>query len=280
VITSVVDCQVLSDHLDDAGWKIFDCRFDLADPPTGRAAYLASHIPGAVYVDLEADLSGPPVTDHGRHPLPAPAALTDLFSRLGICEGVQVVAYDDAGGLTAARLWWLLRYMGHTSAAVLDGGWRAWCEAGLPVSNSLVAPRPARFAGTPRRELLVTVGEVSHAPLLIDARAPARYQGEHEPIDPVAGHIPGARNHHCLLNLDARGRLRPPAELREAFTTLLDGCTALDAVMYCGSGVTACHNLLAMHHAGLGDARLYAGSWSEWCADPRRPVARAERVST
>lgn len=270
---TIIDCASLRRHLGDPAWAVVDCRYELGRPRAGELAYRQAHVPGARYAHLERDLSGPPLTDHGRHPLPSPAALTDLFGRLGVGPGVQVVVYDASGGTMAARLWWLLRYMAHAAAAVLDGGWPAWLEAGGPVEAGSVTPASSTFTGAPQPGWLVTVDQVAAAPLLVDARDPARYRGEHEPLDPVAGHIPGARNRYCGENLDERGRLRPPAALREAFAALLGGTPADAAVFYCGSGVTACHDLLALAHAGLGAARLYAGSWSEWCRDPARPVA-------
>jgi thiosulfate/3-mercaptopyruvate sulfurtransferase len=263
--TTLVTVDTLTAHLDDPGWIVVDCRFSLADPEAGRRAYHEAHIPGAVYAHLEEDLSGPPVTDHGRHPLPTPAALATLFGRLGIGPGRQVVAYDDAAGAIAARLWWMLRYLGHEPAAVLDGGWAAWQAAGLPVAAGVEQNDPAVFHAEPRREWLVLRSEVPDADRLIDSRAPERYRGEVEPYDPVAGHIPGAVNYHYQQNVDAAGRFLPPAVLRDQLGGALGASEPAAAVYYCGSGVTACHNLLAQAHAGLGMGRLYAGSWSEWC---------------
>jgi thiosulfate/3-mercaptopyruvate sulfurtransferase len=270
---TLIDVQTLAAHLDDPDWVVIDCRYDLTDPDRGRGAYCAGHIPGALYADLGRDLSGPPHTDRGRHPLPAPSALAATFSRLGIAAGVQVVAYDAAGGTIAARLWWLLRYLGHDRVAVLDGGLPAWQEAGLAIRAG-VESRPAReFHGEPRRDRLVTLDAVAGAAMLIDARDPVRYRGEQEPLDPVAGHIPGARNYFCKLNLAADGRFLPAGEIRMQLLEVLRGATPGSAVFYCGSGVTACHDLLALAHAGLGEGRLYAGSWSEWCRTPGNPVA-------
>lgn len=255
-------------------WTIVDCRYDLMDPAAGRRAWLQSHVPGAGYADLGKDLSGPPLTDHGRHPLPSPETMTRLFSGLGIGAGVQVVAYDDSDGAIAARLWWMLRYMGHDAVAVLDGGFAAWREAGLPEESGPVTPAPAVFAGEPKRDWLVTVDDVPGARCLVDARLPPRYRGDKEPLDPVAGHIPGARNHPYKDNVDDRGRFLPPARLAARFAESLAGAPPENAVFYCGSGVTACHLLLAAAHAGLPAGKLYAGSWSDWCRDPARPVAR------
>lgn len=273
---TVIDAATLAQHLEDPDWVIVDCRFDLGDTAAGRRSYTQAHIPGAVYAHLDDDLSGPPVTDHGRHPLPTPAALTALFGRLGIDERKQVVAYDSLNGGIAARLWWMLRYMGHAATAVLDGGWAAWEAAGLPVRGGVEGHAPALFTGHPRREWLVTVDEVATRPLLIDSRDPQRYRGELEPIDPQPGHIPGAINHFFQDNWGAEGRYLPPEEIRARLTAVLGEITPEAATFYCGSGVTACANLLAMAHAGLGNGRLYAGSWSEWSSDPQRPIATGD----
>lgn len=273
---TLIDAATLAQHLEDPDWVIVDCRFDLGDTAAGRRSYTQAHIPGAVYAHLDDDLSGPPVTDHGRHPLPTPAALTALFGRLGIDERKQVVAYDSLNGGIAARLWWMLRYMGHAATAVLDGGWAAWEAAGLPVRGGVEAHAPALFTGHPRREWLVTVDEVATRPLLIDSRDPQRYRGELEPIDPQPGHIPGAINHFFQDNWGAEGRYLPPEEIRARLTAVLGEITPEAATFYCGSGVTACANLLAMAHAGLGNGRLYAGSWSEWSSDPQRPIATGD----
>lgn len=256
--------------------RIVDCRFNLHDPTAGRRDYLEAHIPGAVYASLDADLSGVPVTDHGRHPLPAPDTLRQTFGRFGIAPDTQVVAYDDAGGMVAARLWWMLRYLGHDAVAVLDGGWPAWCAADLPRVAGEETAAATTFSGTARRERLVTLAELRPGPQLVDARDPRRYRGETEPLDPRAGHIPAARNHCFANNLDANGRFHNPAALRRAFTATLGTLPASTTVHYCGSGVSACHNVLAQVHAGLEEPRLYCGSWSEWCANPERPAAVGE----
>lgn len=270
---TLVDCPTLAEHLD-AGWAVIDCRFDLGRPAWGRKQYRAGHIPGAVYAHLDADLSGPPVTDRGRHPLPTAAALEETFSRLGIGETTQVVAYDQREGMIAARLWWLLRFAGHDAVAVLDGGWKAWLGGGWPAAGGEERRPPAVFRARLRGEWLVRLEQVGEAALLVDARTPERYRGEREPLDPVAGHIPGARNHPYQRNLDEHGRFLPRERLRERLEALLAPHGAAAAVHYCGSGVSACHNLLACAVAGLEPGRLYAGSWSEWCADPGRPMAR------
>lgn len=254
--------------------RIVDCRFDLADPAAGEAAWLAGHLPDAVYAHLDRDLSGPPDTDYGRHPLPSPARLAASFGRLGIRQGVQVVAYDAAGGsLAAARLWWLLRYLGHREVAVLDGGWQAWCAAGAPVAAGPVTIAPTVFEGHPRADRRIGLEALRPGLALLDARDPVRYRGEHEPIDPRAGHIPGARNHFWRENLGPDGRFLAPDVLHAAMQASLGTLPGVDTVHYCGSGVSACHNVLAQVHAGYPEPRLYCGSWSEWCRDPARPAA-------
>lgn len=254
--------------------RVIDCRFDLADPTAGEAAWRAAHLPGAVYAHLDRDLSGPPDTDHGRHPLPSPARLAEAFGRLGIRRGEQVVAYDAAGGsLAAARLWWLLRYVGHREVAVLDGGWQAWCAAGGPVESGPVTVTPTVFECLPRRDRRIGLEELHPGLRLLDARDPARFRGEHEPIDPRAGHIPGARNHCWRDNLGPDGCFLAPRQLHAALQASLGTLPDGETVHYCGSGVSACHNVLAQVHAGLPEPRLYCGSWSEWCRDPARPAA-------
>jgi thiosulfate/3-mercaptopyruvate sulfurtransferase len=215
------------------------------------------------------------VTDHGRHPLPTPEALIALFSRLGIDAKQQVVTYDHVGGAFAARLWWQLRYMGHEAVAVLDGGWAAWVASGQAVRAGVELPEALPFAGRPALHQRVLLAEVrAGVPLLVDARAPARYRGDEEPMDPRAGHIPGALNHFFRLNLDESGHFLAPAALREGLERSLGGRSLTeDPVFYCGSGVTACHNILAAVQAGMALPRLYAGSWSEWSRNPALPVA-------
>lgn len=273
MFTTLIESDQLAAQLNNPNWVIVDCRFDLADVTKGHQAYLKAHIPGAVYADLDHDMSGPPVTDAGRHPLPTPAAMTAVFERLGISTEKQVVIYDDRNGVYASRLWWMLRYMGHDGVAVLAGGWPAWQAAGLPEKSGEEVNETAVFIGSRRAEWLVQKAEVLDVPLLIDSRAPARYLGEMEPLDPIAGHIPGAANFFFQQNWDENGRYRTPENLKEQFETLLDNTNADDAVFYCGSGVSACVNLLALAHSGVGNGRLYVGSWSEWSNDPDTPKA-------
>ncbi len=260
---------------------IIDCRFDLMTPKAGRQSYLAGHIPGARYADLNEDLSGPVSPDSGRHPLPRPERFAATLARLGIVDGTQVVAYDAANGAFAARLWWMLRAWGHRRVAVLDGGYPAWIAAGgtmtageEPPARQEDAIRPPAMETWP---ILTTaaVAELRNDPhrLLIDARAPERYAGSVEPIDTVAGHVPNAANHPFALNLAADGRFLSAAELRSRWQSRLGDRTPAEVVMMCGSGVTACHNLLGLEIAGLPGAKLYAGSWSEWIRDPHLPVA-------
>ena len=275
---TLITPESLRGHVGRPGWAILDCRFDLLRPAWGPAVYLEGHIPGAIYAHLEKDLSAPQSGTNGRHPLPPDLTLAAVFSRWGIDRQTQVVAYDDNGGAYAARAWWCLRYLGHDAAAVLDGGLPAWTDAGLPLRGGEETRPPADFLTAPRPGLRIEAAEVAEKVgtsrlRLIDARAPERYRGDEEPIDPVAGHIPGAVNRPWQSNLDARGRFRPAAELRQAYLALLGDQPPENAAVYCGSGVTACHDLLALTHAGLDGARLYPGSWSEWCSNAARPVA-------
>lgn len=278
--TTLVDPETLQMHLDDPDWVIVDCRFSLNDPAYGRQAYLEAHIPGAVYAHLDADLSGPVVPGQtGRHPLPDPDQLAQKLGAWSIDARTQVVAYDDAGGAFAARLWWLLGWLGHEAVAVLDGGWPRWVQEGRPVRKGVERRTARTFKPQVRPEWVVTAEEVMQrlqdpAWRLLDARAPERYRGEQEPIDPVAGHIPGAVNAPFTENLTPAGTFRSPEVLRQRFMALLGNVPPERVICYCGSGVTAAHNLLALAHAGLPGARLYVGSWSEWITDPRRPVAR------
>ena len=274
--TTLISAQELTALTASAPVVLLDCSFDLAQTGAGAQAHAAGHLPGARYVHLDNDLSGAKTGRNGRHPLPSRDALAAAAGRWGIAPGVQVVAYDNQGGPYAARAWWLLRWLGHREVAVLDGGQAAWLAAGgvlttaadLPPAQPPYPALPAAMATVSADDLLARL----HTVCVLDARAGERYRGEVEPLDPVAGHIPGARLRFFKDNLQADGRFKPAAELRCAFAAVTAG--GGDVVHQCGSGVTACHNLLAMAHAGLGDARLYPGSWSEWCADPARPVAR------
>jgi thiosulfate/3-mercaptopyruvate sulfurtransferase len=273
MFTNLIPPERLLPHLSDPDWVIVDCRFDLADTGWGRRQYESSHLPGALYTHLDEDLSGPPVTDNGRHPLPTPAAIAALFGRLGIDERKQVVAYDASNGSYATRLWWMLHYMGHEAAAVLDGGWPCWQAAAWPVSDAPEQRAAAVFTGTPRSAWLVQMADIPGVPLLVDSRGPARYRGEIEPIDAKAGHIPGAVNYFYEENWGADGRYLPADQLQNKLQAILGDTPAHEAVFYCGSGVSACVNLLAMAQAGLGYGRLYVGSWSEWSRHPENPIA-------
>ncbi|TWT76819.1 3-mercaptopyruvate sulfurtransferase [Posidoniimonas polymericola] len=262
-----------------ADWVFVDCRFALADPEAGRNRYAQGHIPGAVYAHLDDDLSSPIAETSGRHPLPTPEELAAKLGNWGIGQGVQVVAYDDAGGAFAARLWWLLKWLGHELAAVLDGGYPAWQAASLPTSTEPARPAPAMFAAQPDNALWLDAAAVQKAvdsggAALLDARGAARYRGDEEPVDPVAGHVPGAINTPFAENLTADGAMRPAEELHARFAPIAAGTGEGGVVHMCGSGVTACHNALAMAAVGLPMGRLYAGSWSEWIRDPDRPVAK------
>lgn len=280
--STLVSCEELAAHLDEPEWRIFDCRHRLADTGYGEQAYAKGHLPGAFFLHMDRDLSGPMTGRNGRHPLPDPQLLARKLAAAGVGRETQVVVYDDDGGMYAARLWWLLRWLGHDRVALLDGGINRWIAQGRRLSTERPESAPSVFE-IEKRDWVATADEVmarlDESELkgefcLVDARAPDRFRGENETMDPVGGHIPGARNRFFRDNLDADGCFRPAAELRQEFLGILAGVEPSRAVMQCGSGVTACHNLLAMEIAGLCGARLYAGSWSEWCADPARPVAR------
>jgi thiosulfate/3-mercaptopyruvate sulfurtransferase len=277
-LTTLASVTDVAAHLDDPAWIVFDCRHDLIDTEAGRRAYAQSHIPGARFVHLDEDLSGPKTSRNGRHPLPDPARFCARLAALGVNNDMQAVAYDASGGYYAARLWWMLRWVGHTRAAVLDGGWDAWLTAGLGVTAQSPAIKPGTFSGTARDDAAdarsVANGLAQSRIGVIDARSADRFRGENETLDPVGGHIPGALNRFFKHNLDADGRFKPAAELRQEFSALLGTLPPAQVVHQCGSGVTACHNLLAMEIAGLNGSKLYPGSWSEWCSDPQRPVAR------
>ncbi len=307
--TTLIEPAELAASIERPDWVIVDCRFDLANPEWGRGVYAQSHIPGAFYADLDRDLSGPTGPRTGRHPLPALESLAAAFGRWGIEGGAiaraalgggataraasdsagpdrhtQVIAYDQANGAYAARLWWLLRWAGHPLVAVLNGGFAAWQRAGLPVSADPPTRAARQFVPEPKAGSLVEAAQLermvadgslaSGRTALVDARGADRFAGHNETLDPVAGHIPGARNHPFTGNIDAHGHFLAAPELRRRWQERLGSTAPADTIAMCGSGVTACHNLLAMEVAGLGGAQLYAGSWSEWIRDPGRPVAR------
>ena len=278
MFTTLISPADLAAHIDDPDLVIVDCRFTMSDTSQGEREYAEGHVPGARYAHLDNDLSGPMTGDNGRHPLASPAEIRARFSALGIRPGTQVVAYDGDTGMFAVRLWWMLRWLGHDAVAVLDGGFTAWTAAGLPVRAGEESWERSDFTGEPRPGWCLTADDVQAtlgdaSVLLVDARTRDRYRGIGETLDPVGGHIPGAASHHFGNNLTEQKTFKSPDTLRAEWSATL-GDHAPDAViMYCGSGVTACHNLLALEHAGLHGARLYAGSWSEWCADPTRPVS-------
>lgn len=274
---TLVDTETVARHLDAPDWRLFDCRFDLMDPDAGRRAYEAGHVPGAVYVHLDDDLAGEKTPATGRHPLPDLDQLVEKLRRWGVDRNCQLVAYDDGPGGIAVRFWWLMRHLGLGRVAVMDGGFQAWSDEGLRLSREVPERRRTDFAPATRGDDVVGASEFekptpSRRYLLMDARAAERYRGETEPIDPAAGHVPGAVNRPFTDNLDENGRFRGPEALRRDFQQLLGGCAPGEVAHMCGSGVTACHNLLAMEHAGLTGSKLYAGSWSEWITDAGRPV--------
>lgn len=275
--TTLIPTADLAASMPSGKFVIVDCRFALDDTEWGRREYIARHIPGAVYAHIDFDLSGPKTGSNGRHPLPDESAVRATLSRLGIDSGVHVVAYDQDTGMYASRLWWMLRWMGHSAVSVLDGGFAKWLAEERPTSAGLEVNSPREFAGSPNAAMLVSAAQVGAmltdaAWRLVDARAPERFRGEVEPLDRVAGHIPGASNHFYRNNLADTGVFRSPDELRLSLASEIAGVEPDHVVCYCGSGVTACHNLLALEHAGIQRARLYAGSWSEWSSDPNRPV--------
>ena len=275
--TTLISANELLHRLGDPDWQIFDVRHDLFDPEAGIRAYRAGHIPGAQFAGIDTDLSGAKTGTNGRHPLPPRAALIARLRAWGVNNTTQLVAYDAQGGQFAARLWWLARWVGHSAVAVLDGGWPAWLAVGGAVETELPKPQHGSFTDTAPRVPLAGAQEVLNTlvdrdRLVLDARLPERYRGEQEPIDPVAGHIPGALNRPWTQNLTAEQRFKSPEQLRQEFEALLATHSPEAIVHQCGSGVTACHSVLAMEVAGLTGSALYAGSWSEWIADPSRPV--------
>lgn len=278
--TTLISTAALALHVDDPAFAIVDCRMKLDDESWGAREYRTAHIPGAVYADLNRDLSGPKTGANGRHPQPDAVTLAARLGELGIASGVQVVAYDQDNGMFASRLWWLLRWLGHDAVAVLDGGLSKWRSENRPVAGGETRRDARVFTAAPRKEMSVDVATIAQRAgsrewRLVDARAPERFRGEVEPLDRVPGHIPGAVNHFFQTNVE-NGVFKTPEQLRESFTKTLAGTPPTRVVCYCGSGVTACHNLLALEHAGLTGAQLYVGSWSEWSSDPSRPVATGE----
>lgn len=280
--TTLIEPAELAAHTDDPNWVVLDCRFDLPRPAWGEEEYARGHLPNALYAHLDRDLSSSVAADSGRHPLPPREAFSAALGRWGIDEKVQVVAYDQSSGAYASRLWWLVRWAGHSRVAVLNGGFAAWQQAGLPVSKQPGVRQPRRFSASAASVEFATTAEVAAletagqlrngVQVLVDARAADRFAGQNETLDPVAGHIPGARNHPFMSNLDAKGRFLSPETLRSRWLETLHGQPPSRILAMCGSGVTACHNLLALEVAGLPGARLYAGSWSEWIRDAARPV--------
>lgn len=279
--TTIVSATELRAHLSDPGWVVFDCRFSLADTGLGARQYREGHVPGARYAHLDRDLSGPVGPGDGRHPLPDPDRFARWLAGQGVGRDTQVVVYDDSKCAIAGRLWWMLRWLGHERAALLDGGYARWIELGLPVTTEPTVPQARAFPAAPSRRLWCSSDEVARNVtaahiVLIDARGEKRFRGEEETVDRVAGHIPGAVNLPWEGNLGAQGGFLPAAELRARFLKVMGGREAGEVVHTCGSGVTACHNLLAMEIAGLTGSLLYPGSWSEWITDPARPVEKGE----
>lgn len=278
--STLVSAMELAGSLGDPALRILDCRFTLADPPAGEAGWRDGHIPGALYAHLDRDLSGPRAPNAGRHPWPQAEAFAAWLGRVGVTPATRVVAYDAGDGAYAARLWWLLRSFGHARVAVLDGGLAAWASAGLPLEAAVpdvepAPPYPGRFATERLLDPAAVAARVAAGDLLVDVRGAERFRGEVEPIDRVAGHVPGARNRPYALNL-RDGRFKPAAELATEFDALLDGRAPTASIAMCGSGVTACHHLLAMAHAGRDGAALFTGSWSGWIEDPARPIATGD----
>ena len=273
--TTLVSTEELAGHPE---WRLFDCRHDLAKPALSEQQYGEAHIPGALFAHLDRDLSAPKTGKNGRHPLPDPKNFISWLGKQGLKPEDQVVCYDGGPGVMAARLWWMLRWMGHDSVAVLDGGMAKWLKEGRPVTTEVPEVAPHSYPGKAKTSLVASVALVEkklRKAALLDARAPVRYRGEQEPIDPVAGRIPGAKNRFNNDNLSPEGIFKKPDVLRAEFEPILSDRNSADLIHYCGSGVAACHNALAMEIAGLTGSRVYVGSWSEWSSDPSRPIARS-----
>jgi len=278
MFTTLISIQQLSSEIASGGndLVVLDCRFNLMNPAQGEQLYLEGHIPGAVYIDLDRDLSSPITDQTGRHPLPDYDHLAERLRQSGVSFDSQVVVYDDCAGAMAGRAWWLLKVLGHTAVAVLDGGYPAWHAAALPVTAEPGSVVLGNFSANIDNSMIVTVSEIEsddQGKQLIDARTVERFRGEQEPIDPVAGHIPGAINRPLQLNLTEAGLFKSAAQLKHEWQALLAGRNPDQIIHYCGSGVTACHNYLAMEIAGLSGSQIYAGSWSEWIRDPKRTIA-------
>jgi thiosulfate/3-mercaptopyruvate sulfurtransferase len=279
VYTTLISTSEAADQLTTDSWVFVDCRHDLRDDAWGPQQYLSGHIPGAVHASLSRDLAGQKTGTNGRHPIPTVDQMTATFGRLGIGDTTQVVAYDQDSGMFASRLWWMLRYLGHDAVAVLDGGWAKWTAEGRPARAGEETRAAATFTAHVRPDMRRDVSDIEaivrdRSAVLVDARAPERFEGQVEPIDTRAGHIPGAINHFYKSNLADDSTMLPPETLREHFRKVLGSRRPNELVMYCGSGVTACHNLLAMEHAGLKGPVLYPGSWSEWSSDPARSLEK------
>ena len=269
--TTLVSTQQLADHLKE--WRVFDCRHDLMKPELGAQQYKEAHIPGALFASLDHDLSAVKTGKNGRHPLPEFETFVRWMGAQGLRPSDQIVCYDAANGSMAARLWWMLRWAGHRAAAVLDGGIAKWSKEGRPLDSVVPLPKPTSYPGKKSAATLDarSLHENLKSAVLVDARAPARWRGEQEPIDPAAGRIPGARNRFNIENLQPDGTFKSSEQLKREWETVVGDSNPADLIHYCGSGVAACHNLLAMEVAGLAGGKLYAGSWSEWIADPARP---------
>ena len=276
--TTIVSTEELAKHMDDPSWIVFDCQHDLGNSSFGKTAFSIEHIPGARFFHMDNDAAGAKTGTNGRHPLPPPETLVAKLGKMGVDGDKQVVVYDGSDGMYCGRLWWMLRWLGHDAVAVLDGGLGKWQKEKRPVTNENPTMAATKFLPKIRNEMQVDANFlIAHLGLMdvsiIDARAPERYTGAKETIDPLAGHIPGAFNRFFKLNLKPDGTFKTPEELRYEFAPLVGEMPVEDIVHQCGSGVTACHNLLAMEIAGYTGSKLYPGSWSEWCSDPMRPMA-------
>ena len=275
--TTLISCANALHESNKPNTRFIDCRFDLMNPDRGEALYQQDHLPNAVYAHLDKDLSSPITPTSGRHPLPAIESLTESFSRWGINSDTQVIVYDDNIGMFASRLWWLLRWLGHEKVAVLDGGYLEWKSKDLPITATLPQIDAASFTPHLQKGWIVSADEIpaqqQQGGVLVDARAAERYRGDVEPIDPIAGHIPGALNYPLTDNINADGMFKDRICLREQINTVISTHGAPEVIHYCGSGVSACHNILAMEHAGLHGSKLYPGSWSEWIRDTQHTIA-------